>query len=45
MMGQAADGSNRPQLFIAERSKDMRTLEEKQNLLTWASLTLAFFLL
>jgi len=36
MMGQAADGSNRSQLFVAERSKDMRTLEEKQNLLTWA---------
>lgn len=37
MMGTPADGLGGPQVFAAERSKDMRTLEEKQNLQIWVS--------
>lgn len=44
MMGQPAGGSNKLQLFAAERSKDMRTLQAKQNLLVWVSLVIFIFL-
>ncbi|KAF9056885.1 hypothetical protein BDP27DRAFT_1433267 [Rhodocollybia butyracea] len=36
LMGTVLDASGIPQRFAAERSKDMRTLEEKNNLLRWA---------
>ncbi|KAF9075774.1 hypothetical protein BDP27DRAFT_1414946 [Rhodocollybia butyracea] len=36
LMGTVLDASGVPQHFAAERSKDMRTLEEKNNLLRWA---------
>ncbi|KAF9067475.1 hypothetical protein BDP27DRAFT_1364917 [Rhodocollybia butyracea] len=36
LMGTVLDASGVPQRFAAEHSKDMRTLEEKNNLLRWA---------
>jgi hypothetical protein len=35
LMGTLLDASGAPQRFAAERSKDMRTLEEKKDLLRW----------